>query len=71
MGDRKIIGSLLCLRTNHARNRMAIRTQISLSFICIASLSLSISLYLTLLCERTFFLISVVFLQIANRDKVN
>jgi hypothetical protein len=28
MGNRKIIGSLFCLRTNRARNRMAIRTQI-------------------------------------------
>jgi hypothetical protein len=28
MGDRKIIGSLFCLRTHRARNRMAIRTQI-------------------------------------------
>jgi hypothetical protein len=28
MGDRKRIGSLLWLRTNRARNRLAIRTQI-------------------------------------------
>jgi hypothetical protein len=28
MGDRKIIESLLCSRTNWARNRTAIRTQI-------------------------------------------
>jgi hypothetical protein len=28
MGDRKIIGSLFCLRANRARNRMAIRMQI-------------------------------------------
>jgi hypothetical protein len=28
MGDRKRIGSLFCLRTNRAGNRMAIRTEI-------------------------------------------
>jgi hypothetical protein len=28
MGDRKRIGSLFCLPTNRARNRMAIRTEI-------------------------------------------
>jgi hypothetical protein len=28
MGDRKIIGSLFCLRRNRARNRMAIRMEI-------------------------------------------
>jgi hypothetical protein len=28
LGDRKRIGSLFCLHTNRARNRMAIRTEI-------------------------------------------
>jgi hypothetical protein len=28
MGDRKRIGSLFCFRTNRARNRMVIHTQI-------------------------------------------